>query len=280
MLKLNTLKQILECPTCKTKLKNKLIACKKCSKTYLKDNRLYFIKTNSEFKTENWFDKFKSKLKKDPKLYKFIIRVLSPVSSNPDIKIKKWLRLFKKNSIIIDVGSGANRFRKDIINVDVFDYDNVNIIADATKLPFQNESIDGIINIAVLEHVKNPKEFVNEFYRVLKKRGKFFVFIPFLQGYHASPNDYYRWTKQGAKQLFSKFNNVKVTVADGPTSSLLWIFQEWFAITFSFYNKHLYRALLLLIMLITFPIKFLDLFIKHHPEASNITSGFYVTGEK
>ena len=121
MQNLERLKQIIICPKCKTSIKNKEIKCSKCSKIYLSKNKLYFLKINTTFKVSDWFDKIKSMVKKYPVLYKFIIRFISPVSSNPNSKVKKWLRLFKKNSIIVDVGSGTNRFRKDIINLDAFD---------------------------------------------------------------------------------------------------------------------------------------------------------------
>lgn len=283
---LEKIKGILICPHCQNSLDGldkedqKSFFCKKCSKNYPYQNKKIFFIEPEEFKTKNWLDKIKNIFKKDRILYKFLVNIISPVYPDLPCQIKKWLKRFGQEEIIVDIGSGTNRFNKKTINLDVFPYPEVDILADANRLPFKDESVDGLISIAVLEHLKRPEQAVKEFYRVLRKKGGFFVFVPFLQGFHASPEDYYRWTKEGARCLFEEFSEVKIVVAEGPTSSLLWNLQEWLALTFSFYNRHIYRFLLILIMILTFPLKFLDIFLKHHPEAGNTTSGFYVMGKK
>lgn len=281
--KFNQIKEIILCPSCfkKTKQVERVLICGCCKRQYiLKDKKIYFLQPNTRFKTTSWFDRIKTRFKRNQKLYDILVRVISPVYVDYHSYIKRWIKKFRSDSLILNIGSGPFRIHPNTINLDVFDYSEVDVVADASQLPFEDSSIDGIINLAVLEHVKNPQKLVDEFHRVLKKEGKFFVFIPFLQGFHASPNDYYRWTTEGAKELFKKFDKKKVIVSEGPTSSLLWVFQEWFAMTFSFYSKHLYRVLLILIMVLTFPFKYLDFFLKHHPEAKKTTAGLYVIGKK
>lgn len=54
--------------------------------------------------------------------------------------------------------------------------------ADIYRLPFQDESFDGIMLCFVLEHLKNPRLALNELKRVLKKGGTLMV----IEGDHGS----------------------------------------------------------------------------------------------
>ena len=71
------------------------------------------------------------------------------------------------------------------------------MVGDAHKLPFKSQVFDSIICQAVLEHVSNPNKVVDEMLRVLKPKGHVFVEVPFIQGYHADPDDYQRYTLNG-----------------------------------------------------------------------------------
>ena len=48
----------------------------------------------------------------------------------------------------------------------------IQVVADAHKLPFDNESFDFITSYEVLEHVKDPDLVLSEINRVLKSSGK------------------------------------------------------------------------------------------------------------
>jgi ubiquinone/menaquinone biosynthesis C-methylase UbiE len=89
--------------------------------------------------------------------------------------------------------------------VDGMNYPNVQVVCDLAKTPFMEASLDGILSVAVLEHVANPEAHVAEMYRVLKPGGSVLCFVPFMQGYHASPNDFQRYTESGLRQLFGNF---------------------------------------------------------------------------
>jgi SAM-dependent methyltransferase len=167
-----------------------------------------------------------------------------------------------------------------MINIDLYDYPNVDLVCDISQLPFKNNSIDLIISIAVLEHVPDPKIIVEEIARVLKPGGKIYIYIPFIQGFHASPYDYQRYTISGIKHLFNDFDVMEARCGSGPSSGFLWIFQEWLAILLSFGIKPLYRLLHILVMLLTFPVKFLDILFIHHPFAMNIASAFTIIAKK
>ena len=249
-----------------------------------RDEKYFFFEMEKTTYNENWLNGLKSTLKKNAWLYQLLIDIFSPVLLfYTNRQIKKFLKDNLKaggNSIALNIGSGNSFISKEVQNIDIFPYDNVDIVCDIEQLPFKDNSVDLILNIAVLEHVPNPDKVVKEIHRVLKKKGKVFSLFPFIQGFHASPHDYSRRTINGMKVLYDDFNILSVKSSGGPTSGFLWIAQEWVALLLSFGIKPLYKVLHLILMLLTFPIKFLDLLLVFHPMASNISTSFTMIAEK
>jgi len=223
-------------------------------------------------------------LKSHGGIYYFLIKIFSPVFIHPlhQRHIRKILKAYDKKNVILNLGSGPTYFfgRKDIINIDIYSYKEVDIVADAAHLPIENESADLIINIAMLEHVSDPETVVKEMHRIMKRGGRVISYLPFMVPFHAAPHDFQRWTIMGIKALFSCFDNVEVFVGCGPTSGMLWVFQEWLSILLSFGNKTVHDILLLGLMVVTAPVKILDAFMVKLPYAERIASGFYMFGEK
>lgn len=149
-------------------------------------------------------------------------------------KIKK---IFTEKKTIIDIGGGLriikeknNRFdssRAWIIpylkKVDYKIMDPVpdyspDIIGDIHQMPFKDNSLDAIICMAVLEHVKNPFIASSEMFRVLKPGGYLFVYVPFLYYYHAEIGyygDYWRFTKDSLPLLFKDFSKIEIESVRG-----------------------------------------------------------------
>lgn len=113
------------------------------------------------------------------------------------------------DTIIIDLGSYNRRFFPKVINIDMFDEGETDIVTDITKpLPIESNSVDFVACTTVLEHVSNPQFVVDEIFRVLRPGGVVWSDIPFMQPYHASPDDYQRFTITGIRHLFRKFEIV------------------------------------------------------------------------
>jgi SAM-dependent methyltransferase len=271
---------LLQCPSCKNRLHlGEYLYCTICNKSYyIKDKKYSFL--DSEQSVDDELDKVKYFLKKFPRFYRFLTIYISPVYGSFNIRKLVTKEINNKDCVVINLGSGNYRISDKIVNIDLFPYDNVDLICDISNLPITDNCVDVIINIAVLEHVNDPEKNVSEMERVLKPGGKIFVYVPFIVGYHASPHDFQRYTISGTKELFKKFDIISLKCGAGPTSGLLWILQEWLAIILSFGIKPLYRFLLLFIMCITFPIKYLDTFLVFHPSAQNIASGFLIIAKK
>lgn len=140
------------------------------------------------------------------------------------------IRLLSKKKVVLDIGGfapfkGVDPGRKSqLINyknlfdktqyycLDVLTEGNPQILGDAMILPIKNESIDGILCYAVLEHIIEPQKAVNEIFRVLNKGGGAFFYVPFLDPYHAEPmfKDYHRFTEDIILHMFRDFNEVTI----------------------------------------------------------------------
>jgi SAM-dependent methyltransferase len=248
-------------------------------KPYIRRNEKLIFEEITPDKVHDDFDKLKIIFKKYSKFYDFLINVISPVFLDNGLKIFLNTHV-NKHKLAINIGSGNSNISEEVVNIDFIDYENVDIVCDIHDLPFNDNSVDVVLNITVLEHVSSPQKVIDEIHRVLKPGGMIFTAYPFIQGFHASPNDYTRLTEEGIKLLHKNFKAIETKPFGGPTSGMLWILQEWFALLFSFGSSKLHLLIYILVMLLTFPLKFLDLILIKHPKANLITSGFIYIGKK
>ncbi len=68
---------------------------------------------------------------------------------------------------------------------------------DGQKFPFADNSFDSVLCNQVLEHVFNPREFLNEIHRVLRPGGKLLLTVPFVWDEHEQPFDFARYSSYG-----------------------------------------------------------------------------------
>ena len=137
-----------------------------------------------------------------------------------------------------------------------------------------------MISEAVLEHVHSPGVVVSEIYRVLKPAAISASRVPFLQGYHASPHDYQRWTASGIVQLCAAFSEIESGACAGPTTALHWIFREYVGLVCSFGSLLVAKAVSLLVGWLTFPFLLLDVLLSRHKDAHILASAVYFFGKK
>jgi len=191
--------KILLCPICKSEsmlIEANQCYCSECKNSIeFSKNRIVFVQLTKN-DINDLIDKSKYLLKRYSFLYNLMIKIISPVC--PTINYRKLINQYVINDKIkaINLGSGNSNLSDKIINVDIFSYDNVNIVCDIENLPIKNNSIDVVFNIAVLEHVKDPDKVVSEIHRILRKDGVVISFFPFIQAFHASPFDFSRIPKK------------------------------------------------------------------------------------
>jgi SAM-dependent methyltransferase len=264
-------------------------------KKILKDDAVFYIQNNTmcflpgnriPLKTAGTglIAKIQEKIKRNGWLYYFLLKIFSPFlrANKFRIRFKAIINKYNDEELILNLGSGPRClfYRKDIINMDLYAFDEVDIVGDAIDIPFKKNSLDLIVNIAMLEHVDTPEKVVSEMYRILKDNGEIICFLPFIVPFHAAPTDYYRWTIPGIKKLFAQFDILEVGIGVGPVSGMLWTVQEGLAIIFSFGSKTLHDAIIMVLMILTAPIKLLDILVERFPHAEKIAGGFYIIARK
>jgi len=273
----------LICPSCATNnfsISDSKLKCNVCLNNFDFLNDVYYFKAFNHDQVTDNFDKIKYFLKNNSKIYDLLIKILSPVY--PSLRIQKFIKTHIKTTgvVAINLGSGNSNISDKVSNIDIFPYKNVNIVCDIEHIPIANNSVDIIFITGVLEHVTSPEKVISEIYRILKPEGIVYSFMPFIQPFHASPNDFSRRTYEGIKVLFNKFETIELSSAGGPTSGMLWIVQEWLTLVLSLGIKQLHTIIYLIIMLFTFPLKYLDIILMKLPMSKNISSGFLYIGKK
>ena len=63
-------------------------------------------------------------------------------------------------------------------------------------------SVDFILSSQVLEHVKNPRLYLQECRRILRPGGRIVLTTHGMVVEHGCPHDYQRWTARGLEELF------------------------------------------------------------------------------
>ncbi|QQG46210.1 MAG: class I SAM-dependent methyltransferase [Candidatus Niyogibacteria bacterium] len=190
------------------------------------------------------------------------------------------IRHLAKGSVILNLGSGSAIIREDVINVDIERHPGVKVVADAAKLPFKNDSVDAIIAESLLEHILDPGAVVKEIHRVLKIGGIVYITTPFIIGFHSSPNDYYRWTDSGLRELLKNFEEKELGIMVGPTNAMTYILREWLALVLSFNINFLRQIFVMFFMVLFAPLNFLDYIFARFKGAKNIAHAFYFMGIK
>lgn len=224
----------------------------------------------------NWV---KTILRISPALYLFLIWLISPVCYT-GLSAKKFLKKYKNDSLMLNIGSGVHKPHPDIINVDIFYYAGVDLVANAEELPLPTNSVDAIVCESLLEHVPRPDKIVAEMYRVLKPGGGMYIVTPFVYPFHACPNDFYRWSITGLRELLKAGNIEKIGTRAGPSSALTGQLGTWFAIVFSFGYEPLYNVLSLVGLVLFFPVKFLDWIFGRYPTSIHGAGQFYAVATK
>ena len=122
---------------------------------------------------------------------------------------------------VLNVGSGNTTLVDNrVVHLDIFRYEVIDVVADASHLPFPDRSFDAVFCDAVLEHVKNPFQVVDEFSRVLKEEGYVSAGVPFLFPYHDVPDHYFNFSSSGIKILFKDYQPIQTGVYLGPWYAL------------------------------------------------------------
>ena len=87
--------------------------------------------------------------------------------------------------------------------------------------------MDAVVIQAVLEHVLEPWNVVDEIHRILRDDGLVYSDTPFLQPVHEGPYDFTRFTDSGHRALFKRFTIIDSGLLRGPGTTLSWVFADF-----------------------------------------------------
>ena len=100
-----------------------------------------------------------------------------------------------------DIGFAINATQGEIVEACYPD-------VDVQHLPYPDEMFDAVISDQVLEHVEDPVRAINESYRVLKKGGVAVHTTCFINQFHPSPRDFWRFSPDALRFLCRSFSEI------------------------------------------------------------------------
>lgn len=152
------------------------------------------------------------------------------------------------------------------------------IVLDGHKIPFLDQSFDGVVAQAVLEHVIDPQVVVDEMHRILKPDGVVYAETPFMQQVHAGAYDFTRFTHLGHRHLFRGFQEISSGAVGGAGMALAWSYKYFLM---SFTNNPLLRKFLGVVAECTsFFLKYVDYLTIDNPASLDAASGVFFLGRK
>lgn len=128
---------------------------------------------------------------------------------------------------VANLGGGPSRMTDFEFVLNIERFENVTLLGDAQRLPFANDSLDGVHANALLEHVEDPRAVAREIYRVLKPGGMVYTIQPWIHPYHAHPRDLHRFSFDTLRLLFGDFETLCLCVNTGPLYTLLKLGETW-----------------------------------------------------
>jgi len=196
----------------------------------------------------------------------------------PKPQIPPTLKLLSPGAKVCDVGAGGRRITPDIVTVDFAAAPGVDVVSDIHNLSIPDQSFDCVFCTGTLEHVRDPDKAVAELFRILKPGGIVYIDVPFIQGYHPDPTDYWRFTLEGLRLMCESFEEIESGTFIGPTCGAIWIVREW---ANSWTNNRILSNLLLApIALLAAPFRYLDYILIRSSRSHHVASAVYFRGRR
>lgn len=196
-----------------------------------------------------------------------MLDILTPQTSRPVILIVGGGTLSDGSEVLYEA-RGAQ-----IISFDVYASPYTDFVADAHAIPLQDQSVEAVWIEAVLEHVLSPHEVAEEIWRVLKPKGLVYAGTPFLQPVHEQAYDFTRFTQNGHRWLFRKFECIDSGVTAGPGTALFQMLRYAMGAVFS------NRKIGSLVAAPFFWLRFIDR-LSNAAHGSDAASGVYFLGQR
>lgn len=249
----------------------------------INDDRSVFSVSDFETKRDTTFELTPSPVKD------FLNSLIPTISLNLKSRAnyKKLADKLPPNSMVLILGGSIrgegmealfDRDDLDIVSSDVSFGPDTSLICDAHDIPFTDNTFDCVIAQAVLEHVLDPTQCVNEIHRVLKPQGIVYAETPFMQQVHMKQYDFTRFTHLGHRRLFRYFDEIDSGPTAGPGSAVAW---SWVYLFRSFStNRWLSRIFNAFAHFTSFFWKYIDYLVIDKPGSFDAASGLFFFGTK
>jgi SAM-dependent methyltransferase/uncharacterized protein YbaR (Trm112 family) len=134
----------------------------------------------------------------------------------------RFLEAAGGDSVFLSLGGGPSRAHPELQNINIGRFPNVDVVADAHRLPYASSSVHGAFCEAGFEHFSDPDEVVREMFRVLVPGGRAYSVTPFLQAYHGYPDHFQNLTLSGHRRLLERgeFRIAEAGTCVGPLHAL------------------------------------------------------------
>ncbi len=134
--------------------------------------------------------------------------------------IDAFLKKYGTDAVTLDIGASGDDHRAYFPNrtrLDINPSKDTDVVGDAHHLPFQDDSFESVVCSEMLEHADNPPQVISEIHRVLQPGGQVVLTTRFAFPLHDAPmQDYWRFTPDGLRKLFSEFEIIEVATEGGP----------------------------------------------------------------
>lgn len=161
-------------------------------------------------------------------------------------------------------------------SLDISKQRNPDIVANIEcPTPFEDNSIDVVFLFEVLEHTLEPRRALAEIHRILRPGGLLVGSTPFAIGLHDAPNDFFRFTEYGLRDLLAHYDLKALTPRNNSLSSVSGLLSRIFVEGSKFQNEKIVWLSPIIIVLC----ETLELLSRCLPDRS-CTSGFVFIAQK
>jgi SAM-dependent methyltransferase len=197
--------------------------------------------------------------------------------------VRECIEDLRAGEVGLNVGAGRSpHLHPAIWNYDLSRGESIDCVGRAEMLPFRDDTFSLVVSQETLEHVKDPFRAVREIYRTLRPGGRFYCQVPFIIGYHPGPTDYWRFTKEGIRELVRQagFSCETVEISVGPATGLYRILVEFLATARARLIPPAYLPAKGGFALALYPLKWGDTLLSGGPERDRIAGGYCLVARK
>jgi SAM-dependent methyltransferase len=123
-----------------------------------------------------------------------------------------FARSLPRGARVLDAGAGEGTYKSHFaaqryVGLDLavgdtaWDYSRLDVVGDLAALPFPDSVFEAALNVATLEHVREPAQVISELGRTLAPGGRLLLIVPHEWEEHQQPHDYFRYTRYGLDHL-------------------------------------------------------------------------------